>query len=239
VVTTFTGKTSPFDDTSAAAGTSYLYWVVALNGSCAGADSSCATGVRLTSPTPAITGASENVCPALTVLLSTDSGMAGYQWYESGSPILGAQSSSFAVAATGSYTVSYTNGSGCSGTSQAHAVTIQLCVPLESAPGDTPATSQSWTDKDTHTWPANLQAASYIVYRGTLGDLPNLLDTNLDSCTKYTGAATSIPVTDDPSIVPGGFYWYLVTGVNGAGEGTAGNATAGERIVNTTGTCAL
>ena len=60
----------------------------------------------------------------------------------------------------------------------------------------------------------------------------------MDSCTKYTGAATSTnTITEDPAGVTGRFYWYLVTGSNGAGEGTAGSATAGARVVNSSGTC--
>ncbi len=39
------------------------------------------------------------------------------------------------------------------------------------------------------------------------------------------------------SLVTGLFYWYLVTGTNGSGEGTPGTATCGTRVVNTTGVC--
>jgi len=35
----------------------------------------------------------------------------------------------------------------------------------------------------------------------------------------------------------GDFYWYIVVGVNATGEGSAGTATAGPRVVNSTGTC--
>ena len=44
-------------------------------------------------------------------------------------------------------------------------------------------------------------------------------------------------MTEDPSAVPGRFYWYLVTGINSAGEGTAGNSTEGPRSVDSTGDC--
>ena len=42
---------------------------------------------------------------------------------------------------------------------------------------------------------------------------------------------------DDPSGVAGGLYWYVVTGWNGIGEGSAGNHTAGPRVVNSLGPC--
>jgi hypothetical protein len=111
-------------------------------------------------------------------------------------------------------------------------------APGETAPGDIFATAQSWPDKNTHTWPANASATSYSLYRGIRSDLPQLLNSSTDSCTKYTGAAASTAtITEDPTGIAGGFYWYLVTGSNAGGEGSAGNATAGARTVNSGGGC--
>jgi len=111
-------------------------------------------------------------------------------------------------------------------------------VPGETAPGDTPATAQSWTNKTTQTWPANASATSYTLYRGSRSDLPQLLNSSTDSCTKYTGTANSTAtITENPTGVAGGFYWYLVTGSNSGGEGPAGSATAGPRVVDSIGTC--
>jgi hypothetical protein len=111
-------------------------------------------------------------------------------------------------------------------------------APGETAPGDTSATAQSWTDKTTQTWPANAAATSYTLYRGIQSDLPQLLNSTTDSCTKYTGAANSTAsITEDPTAITGRFYWYLVTGSNTGGEGPAGNATIGVRTVNSTGAC--
>jgi fibronectin type 3 domain-containing protein/subtilisin-like proprotein convertase family protein len=504
---TFTNVTSPYSDTTAVAGTTYQYWVVAVNACGTSANSACATGTRLASPTPTITGASSNVCPSVTVALSTEAGMSNYQWYANAAPISGANLSTYTASATGNYTVSYTAANGCSGTSAAHSVTISPCVPNlvyragsfsfsqiegdalaarmspgekwalsfkvdntgsadavsaslaatannglgngdfctnpvpignvpaggtsnlltvrfvvpagwagacpsdiqfgfvskvhnggqpagpdeapgsasvgevkqqvgipggtvtntytgtggaipdnnlttyftnavspadaspvttatvyltvthprisdintygfarlrlpdnttismpaltsgveasldittqynangpgsyqievadgktaqtgsvtawrivvsttapsdcgakgtatcavgEVAPGDVLATAQTWSDAQTQTWPSNPDATSYTLYRGVQADLPNLLNNNTDSCTVHTGSDTFYTVSDDPTQAAGGFYWYLVTGTNGAGEGTAGNATAGARIVNSNGTC--
>jgi hypothetical protein len=111
-------------------------------------------------------------------------------------------------------------------------------APGETAPGDTSATAQAWTDKTTQTWPDNAAATSYTLYRGIQSDLPQLLNASTDSCTKYTGAATGTDtITEDPTGISGGFYWYLVTGSNTGGEGPAGNATTGARTVNSSGTC--
>jgi len=108
--------------------------------------------------------------------------------------------------------------------------------PPEAAPGDTSSNAQSWAgDKTTQSWPPVPGAASYTLYRGVPDDLPNLLTSAADSCTVYTGASTS--ATDSSSPATGRFYWYLVNTGNSAGEGPAGDATAGPRIINSTGTC--
>ena len=125
---------------------------------------------------------------------------------------------------------------------QAPACVQQACIPAllppgETAPGATPAAAQSWSGTGVHVWPANPQAASYRLYRGLRADLPALLTSGPDSCLSYSGTATSAAAAADPAGVPGGFYWYLVTGVNGGGEGDAGSATAGARFVNSSGAC--
>ncbi len=116
---------------------------------------------------------------------------------------------------------------------------VWLCDrPSETAPGDSPATAMTWTDKQAMTWPVNSLATSYTLYRGTQVELPALLTTSMDSCTRYTGTSTSVAsMSEDPAPVPGRFYWYLATGSNLSGEGPAGNATAGARVVNSSGAC--
>jgi hypothetical protein len=97
---------------------------------------------------------------------------------------------------------------------------------------------QGWSNKTTHIWPSEPTAATYTLYRGIHADLPKLLTGEVDSCTKYAGAAASTnTITENPAGVAGQFFWYLVTGTNDGGEGTAGNATAGARVVNSSGAC--
>jgi hypothetical protein len=110
-------------------------------------------------------------------------------------------------------------------------------LPEEAAPGGTPATAQGWSGKAIHTWPATQGATSYKVYRGIPAHLPKLLDGQADSCTKWTGTNTTCPVADDPSNIDGRFYWYLVTALNGNGEGTTGSGTTASRVLNSTGPC--
>jgi len=111
-------------------------------------------------------------------------------------------------------------------------------VPPEVDPGTSgPSSALRWSGTNTIVWDAVTGATFYTVYRGILGDLPNLLNAGTDSCTLYTGSGTSATDNNDPSLVVGSMYWYLVTASNGNGEGSAGNATAGARTVNSTGTC--
>ena len=138
-----------------------------------------------------------------------------------------------------SYYITANNACGTSGNGTCGPVTTAACaaVPPEIGPGSTPATSQGWSNKTTTTWPSDATATSYTLYRGAKADLPQLLNATTDSCTKYTGAATSATISDDPQLATGLFYWYLVTGTNGSGEGTWGTATAGARVGNTSGAC--
>ncbi|HEX4826333.1 MAG TPA: putative Ig domain-containing protein [Candidatus Polarisedimenticolaceae bacterium] len=111
-------------------------------------------------------------------------------------------------------------------------VTLQTCsIPVEAAP-------LNWIDKDTLAWPSVAGAWSYNLYRGTRSSLPALLDGTANSCTVYEGAAALSWGAGDPSLLQeGDFYWYLVTAVNTAGEGSAGDASAGFRTVNSSGAC--
>ena len=62
--------------------------------------------------------------------------------------------------------------------------------PPEIAPGDTSLTAQSWPDKTTHTWPSNTSCSlGYMLYRGTLADLPLLFDQIEESCLRFRGCA--------------------------------------------------
>jgi hypothetical protein len=117
--------------------------------------------------------------------------------------------------------------------------TSGLPVPGETAPGSTSATSQGWSSPTVHTWPANAQATNgYRLYRGQKASLANLLTSSNDGCLRWSGSATNCTLSPEaPPAAAGDFYWYLVVGVNGTGEGSAGSATGGPRVINSTGTC--
>ena len=246
--------TSPYDDTTAAPGTPYSYWVVAVNGCGTSPNSLCATGTRIGIPaTPAARNYSAITKTDLTVGWTPVSGSTSYDvWRATGATCIGAAKiTTSPVEGTSypdtgltcgtqySYFITANSTCGTSSYGTCAAVTTVVCPPVETAPGTGGiSTAQQWTDKTTQSWLANAAATSYTLYRGIQADLPQLFNGSVDSCTKYAGTATSADtINEDPTGLAGGFYWYLVTGSNAGGEGSPGNATAGERIVNSSGDC--
>jgi hypothetical protein len=230
------------------------YWVRVLGACSAAADSRTATVEVMPVPEAPLQPTFSAVTKTtLTVHWTAVSGAASYDvWRASGeacaspSKITGSPVTGTSYDDTGlscdtpySYFVTANNGCGASAKGGCAPVTTFICPPGETAPGNGGlSTAQQWTDKTAQSWLANDAATSYTLYRGIQADLPQLLNGSVDSCTKYIGAATSTDtINEDPTGLAGGFYWYLVTGSNAGGEGSAGNATAGERIVNSSGDC--
>jgi hypothetical protein len=125
--------------------------------------------------------------------------------------------------------VSYTAPGGCN---------MNVCVGGGPPPDE--QTGCHWSDVDTYTWDLDPASTSgYTLYRGDDADLAALMDPSSDSCTRFAGAdetENAVSLAGD-SPAAGSFYWYLVTGWNAGGEGTAGDATAGPRVLDTTGSC--
>lgn len=87
-------------------------------------------------------------------------------------------------------------------------------------------------------WPSVPGAVTYRLYRGTKATLPDLANSSPDGCIRYEGALTAADCSkDDPSSVPGRFFWYLVTAVNGTCEGSAGEGTGFTRDLSGSGNC--
>jgi hypothetical protein len=116
-------------------------------------------------------------------------------------------------------------------------------VLASDAGGDCPLddmTGLRWTDEETLEWDVDLGASlGYRVYRGVSTDLPALLDLNVDSCLAFTANDRFQNTASGLNEIPpaGDLYWYLVTGVNAAGESGAGNHSGGPRILNDSGDC--
>jgi hypothetical protein len=94
-----------------------------------------------------------------------------------------------------------------------------------------------WDDKLTLEWQAALAAGDYRIYRGTGTGLPDLLDGSENACLELELSDTITPPILDEEPLPGTFFWYLVTGLDDPTEGSAGDGTAGPRVVNSIGPC--
>jgi hypothetical protein len=119
-------------------------------------------------------------------------------------------------------------------------------VALVSAPGlaaaQVPAevSGVAWcpSTKDCLQWNAVAGATGYRVYSGRWSTLPDLLNTSIDSCLATTTSSTSTGsvLVDVPQ--PCAMFWYVVDGTNSSGEGSPGAATAGARLLTSSGACA-
>jgi hypothetical protein len=108
-----------------AATASGSYTVIVNTGNCSITSSSVAVTAN-TIPTPTVTaGGPTTFCAGANVVLST-AVMAGmtYQWYNNGTAIAGATSSTYTATASASYTVKYINGASSSSISTATTVTV-------------------------------------------------------------------------------------------------------------------
>jgi hypothetical protein len=110
-------------------------------------------------------------------------------------------------------------------------------VPAEVAATTPTALRFSGATEQNLSWGSSASAELYRIYRGGPADLPALLSGTADSCLRWTGTGTETGTVLSEDATSGGFYWFLVTGVNGAGEGTSGNSTAGPRLLDSRGDC--
>jgi Zn-dependent metalloprotease len=124
-----------------------------------------------TTPNASITpNTSQTVCTGNTVILTASSGVGySYQWYNNGSLITGATSSSYTASISGTYSVTVTNSSGCTATSSGTAVlvvpaptgtTISPAGPVAICQGSSVSLSTATTSGYTYQW---LQNGSVLV----------------------------------------------------------------------------
>ena len=229
---------------------SHSYVVQAVNGSdTCYTDSNSMNGTDAnnsvaTPSAPGVADVDPCVLSGVSITWGSVSGATGYDLQVDGGAITADVTSPYTYSPGDSnshtYAVRAKNATCTSAFSSTTSGTDAICsVPPEAAPGDSLSTAQTWTDKNNQAWPAASGIVNgYRLYRGQKADLASLLNTNTDSCKRYDGAATTANTPDDPTTLSAGdFYWYIVTAYNGAGEGSAGNATAGPRTLNPTGDC--
>jgi len=109
--------------------------------------------------------------------------------------------------------------------------------PVLAVPGET--TNLGWCSgsKTCLEWTPTPQAVRYAVYRGIPSQLPMLLNAGVDSCDRRAHNAQNVAFPLDEVPAAGSMFWYLVVAENACGQGPAGNATAGQRVLNASGFC--
>jgi hypothetical protein len=173
--------------------------------------------VNPTPSTPTITpGGPTTFCQGGGVTLSSSSAL-GNQWNLNGNPIGGATGNSYNAIASGSYTVTVSNGFGCSATSAPTTVTVN---PLPAAPTITPGGPTTFCTGGSVTltssaasgnqWYLNgnpIGGATAQTYPATATGNYAVTTTDGNGCTSAASAATSVtvnPTPATPTITPGG-----------------------------------
>ncbi|MEP7009399.1 MAG: M12 family metallo-peptidase [Acidobacteriota bacterium] len=220
-----------FDDTSGAAGTTYYYWVKALNSSGSSDFSSYNAGYRAAAPPAAPTGVSAtdgSYTDRVRITWNTVSG-ATYFVYRatstSGTKTTienSLTSTSFddtsAVAGTiYYYWVKASSSSGSSDFSSYNTGYRAVAPPV--APTGVSATDGTYTDRVRITWNAVSGASGYVVYRATS-------TSGTKTVLAYSLAFTSF---DDTSAIAGTTYYYWVKASNSSGSSDLSSYNTGYR----------
>ncbi|MCL1920588.1 MAG: right-handed parallel beta-helix repeat-containing protein, partial [Kiritimatiellaeota bacterium] len=234
-----TPTASPYNDTTAVAGTTYYYWVKASNSAGDSGFSASAQGLRTVAVTipPAPTGvsASTTYTDRITVSWSSATGAASYKVYRNtannsasatqiGTPTASPYNDTTAVAGTAYYYwVKASNSAGDSGFSASAQGLRTVAVTIPPAPTGVSA-STTYTDRITVAWSSATGAASYKVYRNTAD--------NSASATQI-GTPTTSPY-NDTTAVAGTAYYYWVKASNIAGDSGFSASAQGLRTVAVT-----
>jgi len=233
---------SPYDDTSAVAGTTYYYWVKACNSAGCSGFSASDTGYRASGTTPpsAPTGVSASDGSFIDKVQVSWSASAGATYYQvfrhtsnnssSATTLTGSHPSSpyddtSAVAGTTYYYwVKACNSAGCSGFSSSDSGYRATEVTTPSPPTGVSASDGTYTDKVQISWTASAGATHYQVFRYT--------SNNSSSATSLTSSHSSSPY-DDTSAVAGTTYYYWVKACNSVGCSGFSASDSGWRLTST------
>jgi uncharacterized repeat protein (TIGR01451 family) len=165
--------------------------------------------------------------PGSVTLTANPSGGSGtfasYQWLLNGSPIGGANASTYAATATGNYSVTVADSAGCTGTSATQSVTVNTPPPAAiNAPASTCASSTAAASivspvaGATYTWTVTNgtlgsgQGTSSITFTaGTTSPVSISVTASQNGCTAAGSASVAVgaftpTITGTPSFCPGG-----------------------------------
>jgi hypothetical protein len=217
---------SPYDDTSAAVGTTYYYWVKACNSAGCSDFSASDTGYRagavtIPSPPTGVSASDGSYTDKVLVSWAASTGATYYQVFRNttnssaGATSLTSSHSSSpyddtsaAVGTTYYYWVKACNSGGCSGFSASDSGYRASEVTTPSPPTGVSASDGTYSDKVQIAWTASAGATYYQVFRYT--------SNNSSSATSLTSSHSSSPY-DDTSAAVGTTYYYWVKACNSGG----------------------
>ncbi|WP_158559224.1 Ig-like domain-containing protein [Deminuibacter soli] len=204
-------------NTTYAANASGSYTVVATNASgCTATSTATAVTVNALPATPAITpGGPTSFCTGGNVVL-TSSAASGNQWYKDGTAITGETNTTYTANTSANYTVTTTDGNGCSATSTATTVAAN---PLPAVPtitagssttfcagGSVTLTSSAATGNQWYKDGTAITGEINTTYAANASGSYTVVATNASGCTA-TSTATAVTVNAlpaTPAITPGG-----------------------------------
>jgi hypothetical protein len=193
------------------------YTVTVTDGNnCSATSAPTSVTVNPLPPTPTVTpGGPTTFCAGGSVTLTSSAG-SGNQWKLNGSPIGGATGTTYNATASGTYTVTVTDGNGCSATSAGTSVTVN---PLPPTPTVTPGGPTTFCSGGSVTltssagsgnqWKLNgspIGGATSTTYNATASGTYTVTVTDGNGCSA-TSAGTSVtvnPLPPTPTITPGG-----------------------------------
>jgi hypothetical protein len=222
----------------ATAAGSYTVQVTDGNGCVSAMSAPAVVTVNPLPSTPTITpGGPTTFCTPGSVTL-TSSAASGNQWFLNGNPIGGATNTTYAASASGSYTVTTTDGNSC--TSAASSATVVTVNPLPATPTITPGGPTTFCTGGSVTltssaasgnqWFLNgnpIGGATNTTYAASASGSYTVTTTNGNSCTSAASSATVVtvnPIPATPTITPGGPTTFCAGGsVNLTSSSASGN----------------
>lgn len=220
--------TNTFTPPSTTIGTRYYFCVVyATDNGCAQTNAtqslaSNAVAVTIVDPSTAIAsitqGATASFCSGSSVTLNANTGSGlTYQWQLNGSPIGGANSSTYAANAAGTYSVVVTGSSGCSATSSGTVVSSNP-APTISAQTSTICSGQAFTvspasapSGTTYTWSAPTLSPSNSITGSSAQASPQPSISQTLTNTTTASATATYTVTPTSGICVGSTFTVTVT----------------------------
>ena len=230
IATISNGSTLQYDDTTAAIGTIYYYWVKGFTSVTETSYSSSASGYRAFSAPTGLAASNGAHTDKIALSWNATAGAASYKLYRSTSNDSSAASQIGGTITTTSYddtgatpgTTYYYWVKASVGTSTSDSAFSTMAQGMRMISPPTNVAANGNTDRVRITWTSASGAASYKVYRNTADN---------SGAATLLGSVTASPY-DDTDATPGVTYYYWVKTVNGSLESAFSAPAQGTRTLS-------